>query len=54
MTGRRIRIGTSGWHYPGGDGREMVMRYPELEGVVRTEPETVAPLLRVDEPPARG
>ena len=32
---------------------EMVTRYPELEGVVRTEPETTAPLLPVGEPPAR-
>ena len=34
--------------------KEMVMRYPELEGIVRTEPETTAPLLPVGEPPARG
>ena len=33
---------------------EMVVRYPELEGVVRTEPETTAPLLPVGEPPVRG
>ena len=67
MTGRRIRIGTSGWHYPGGDGTWDGIFYPprgrrhrppgfdELAGVVRTEPETTAaPLLPVGEPPTRG
>ena len=33
---------------------EMVTRYPELEGVVRTEPEAAAPLLPVGKPPAGG
>ena len=38
-----------------GDWREeMVTRYPELAGVVRTEPEAAAPLLPVERPPARG
>ena len=32
---------------------EMVTRYPELEGVVRTEPEVTASLLPVGGPPAR-
>ena len=31
---------------------EMVTRYPELEGVVRTEPEATAPLLPVGGSPA--
>ena len=43
---------------PGGDRyawrAEMVSRYPELAGVVRTEPAATAPLLPVGDPPARG
>ena len=33
---------------------EMVTRYPELAGIVRTEPEPAAPLLPVGAPQTRG
>ena len=43
-----------GLEVPGTWRDEMVVRYPELEGVVRTGPATTAPMLPVGEPPARG